>query len=111
MIEEVVINYLQEKLDVPSFAELPEEKTLPCIVVEKTGGGRRNLLDDATLAIQSYHNSLYEAAQLNELVKNAMYEIVELPQVSGCRLNSDYNYTDREMKMYRYQAVFDIYFY
>jgi hypothetical protein len=30
--------------------------------------------------------------------------------VSCCRLNSAYNYTDEETRQYRYQAVFDLYY-
>lgn len=51
---------------------------------------------------------MYLAAELNEKVKSAMDEIVELDEVTRCELNSDYNYTDTSRKKYRYQAVFDI---
>ena len=62
----------------------------------------------ATLAIQSYGGTMYQAAVLNETVKQYMDAAVALPQVSSVKLNSDYNYTDTEAKRYRYQAVFDV---
>jgi hypothetical protein len=51
---------------------------------------------------------MYKTAVLNEMVKKAMEDIIEIDAVSRCELNTDYNYTDTETKRYRYQAVFDI---
>ena len=72
-------------LDVPCYTERPEEEP------------------DSL--------SLYEAAVLNDKVKEAMRDIVKLPSVSSCELNSDYNFTYTAMKAYRYQAVFVITYY
>jgi hypothetical protein len=49
---------------------------------------------------------LYEAAALNERVKEAVKGSVELDEISGVQLNSDYNFTDVSGKQYRYQALF-----
>ena len=54
---------------------------------------------------------MYEAAILNEKMKDAINDITDLDSVSSAKLNSDYNYTDTARKKYRYQAVFDfVYF-
>lgn len=108
MIEKVVLDYLGGKLDVPALMEEPSEKLDAYIVIEKTSGGSNNRIESAALAVQSYGKSLYEAAQLNDKVKEAMQEIIELVEISSVSLNSDYNYTDTARKKYRYQAVFDI---
>ena len=76
--------------------------------ISKTVGSRLNFIDSATVAVQSYAPTLYEAAALNDIVKRAMFDIIALPSVSACRLNSDYNFTDTSTKKYRYQAVFDL---
>lgn len=60
------------------------------------------------IAIQSYADSMYEAAELNERVKTVMADAVALDDITKVDLNSDYNYTDTANKRYRYQAVFDI---
>ena len=60
------------------------------------------------IAVQSYATSMERAALLNEEVKAAMNEIVELDDIARCDLNSDYNYTDTSTKQYRYQAVYDL---
>lgn len=107
MIEKIVADYLNKKLKVPVSMEVPE-KTSSYVVVEKTGGSVSNHIFTATLAIQSIAPRLSGAAALNEEVKEAMRMIEELPEVSGCFLNSDYNFTDPETKRYRYQAVYNL---
>ena len=98
--------------DIPCYMERPEKEPAGMyIVIEKTGSSETNRITDATIAIQSYGKSLYEAAVLNEKVKEVMRDIVQLPEVSSCELNSDYNYTYTAMKAYRYQAVFVITYY
>lgn len=108
IIEKIVLDYLSEKLDVDCYLEVPKTNKSTFIVIEKTGSSQRDRIYDASIAIQSYAKSMYEASLLNEKVKEAMSEIWYLNQICRVRLNSDYNYTDTESKHYRYQAVFDI---
>lgn len=58
--------------------------------------------------IQSYSSSKYKASLLNEKVKDVMYDLIELDEITSLHLNSDYDYTDTTIKKYRYQALFDI---
>lgn len=113
MIETIVLNYLENKLDVPVVMECITDSEY--VLIEKTGSGLENHINRATLAIQSYSDSMYNAALLNNKVKEAMlgngttsYGIAELNTVYKCDVNSDYNYTDTTTKKYRYQAVFEI---
>lgn len=108
IIEEIVRNYLNEELDVPVYMEKPEEKIESYVLIEKTGGSEENYICFATIAIQSYAESLYNAASLNEEVKKAMNNIIVLNEIGSSKLNSDYNYTDTTKKKYRYQAVFNL---
>ncbi len=111
MIEVITLNFLTEQLSVPVYTEHQEDMPSTFVVLEKTSGGKKNHLNQATLAIQSYGQSLEEAAFLNEEVKRAVEKMIELPSISRVELNSDYNFTDTETKRYRYQAVVDfIYF-
>lgn len=111
MIEKIVLNYLNENLEEPAYMEEPETAPAQYVVVEKTGGQSDNHILSATIVIQSYAPSMEGAAELNEIVKEQMENIIELDDISRCRLNSDYNYTDRTKKKYRYQAVFDFVYY
>ena len=111
MIELVIKNYLDGHLDVPSFFEHQNGLKGKYVLVEKLSGGKKNMLNSSVFAFQSYADSLFESAQLNEQVKEAVDAMVELPEITGIQLNSDYNFTDTQTKKYRYQAVFDINYY
>lgn len=120
MIEKVLQDYLKECLTttvgtstvtVPVYMEVPEKMPDKFVVLEKTSGGMENHIYESTFAIRSYAMSMYDAACLNEEIKGYMLYGRTPAEVSGVRLNSDYNYTDTSTKRYRYQAVYDIYHY
>ena len=108
MIEEIVVKYLNDVLDVPAYMEMPEEKTEQFVLVEKTGSSEEDYIQNATMVIQSYAPSMQKAASLNEEVKKAMDNIITLDSVFKSKRNSDYNFTDTTMEKYRYQAVYDL---
>lgn len=110
MIEKTVMDYLEEKIPVPVSLEVPENPSGQYIVIQKTGGGQRGYeMRSAVMAVQSFGETLYNAAELNERVIDCMKEMqFRLDAVIQCELNSSYNFTDMETKRYRYQAVFDL---
>lgn len=108
MIEKIVLNYLNDALGVKVCMEEEENMPQEYVLVEKTGSGKENHIFDATIVVQSFSDTMYHAAMLNEKVKAAMENIVVLDDITRCDLNTDYNYTDTSRKKYRYQAVFDI---
>lgn len=108
MIEIIIKQFLDGHLSVPSFLQVPATKPQRFVVFEKTSSSKSNYLPSATFAFQSYAESMYEAAKLNDELKQVIENMIELDEISGIHLNSDYNFTDTETKRYRYQAVFDI---
>ena len=108
MIERILIEYLNDALTQPVYVERPENPPREYVIIQKTGSSKRNQIETAMIAFQSYSESLYEAALLNEDVKEAVENSVTLPEISSAKLNSDYNFTNTAMKQYRYQAVFNI---
>lgn len=118
MIELILLNYLKNALDVPVLMEKPTSAEIKeFVLIEKTGSSTENHVNTAIFAVQSWSDSLYHAAELNEAVKNALfgngvtsYGIATIPDISRCELNSDYEYTDTTTKSYRYQAVIDLVF-
>ena len=113
MLESVLIKYLIAADIVGSnvFAEVPKAKPNKYIVIQKTGSGRSDGINRATVAIQSYSTtSLLDAATINEAVKESLYVMAETTDIYRASLNSDYNYTSTNTKEYRYQAVFDFYY-
>lgn len=111
MIEKTVMDYLTETIGVPAYMERPASPPNEYIIVEKTGSEKRNCVYTSTIAIQSYADTLEHAAALSELVRGAMEDILELPEIGGVREGSEYNFTNPADKQYRYQAVFTIYHY
>jgi MoxR-like ATPase len=106
MIEMVLLEYLPDRLGVPVYMEIPADRDEKFVVLKRAGSAKENGLPSTVLALNSYAQSLYEAAQLNEQVKAAMEESVDLNEVSACSLSTDYIFTDTKSKQYCYQAVF-----
>lgn len=109
MIESVLRAHLTSALELPVLLEEPDG-TRPerYLILQRTGGSQREHIRSSTIAIQCYAGSLYEAAALCEEVIAAMERLSAHPEVSGCSLNSSYNYTNTTKHQYRYQAVYNI---
>lgn len=107
MIEQIILDYLREN-GFSCYMSVPEDSSGNFCVLEKTGSGPGKGVYPATLAVQSYGSSDYEAAALSHRVVQAMLTADTLPQVVSCTLNTDYNFPDTTRKRPRYQAVFDV---
>mgnify|MGYP000010793793 FL=1 len=108
MIETVILKYLTGKMKVPVSMEKTDKTVKRYVLMEKTGSSRSDFINTATIVFQSYAESRYEAAKLNEELITNMDNIIELSEISKSALNSDYDYTDTQTKEYRYQAVYNI---
>ena len=110
MIEKIIRDFLLDYLSVPIYTEIPKSYPSMFYTIEKTGSAQVNHIKRSTVAMKSYSkNSLYEAATMNETLKGIMlYDLLKSPAIIQVELNSDYNFTDPETGIYRYQAVFDI---
>lgn len=109
MIEKVLLDYLNDNLgNVRVYMERPETPPEEFVLIEKTGGGVENMIFNSLITIKSYSDTLLHAAQLNDRIVKLMLNAIECPEITWVDLNSDYNYTDRAEKRYRYQAVFDV---
>lgn len=111
MIELVVKEHLERRLDAPVFFEFPKDAPDYFLILKKEGNPRENLLDSAVLIVDSYGPSLLAAAMVNESVKKALDDLVELPNISASRRGGDYPAFDTNNKRYRYQAVQNITYY
>ena len=54
MIEATIIKYLNDNLDVPCYAEHQANEPASFCIIEKTGSSEVDLIEQATIAIQSY---------------------------------------------------------
>lgn len=107
MIEVTLLRFLEAKLNVPVLTEVSNQYK-EFITIEKLGGGKETHLYSSTVAIQSYSDTKYHAALLNEKVIEVMDGLAELDEISKLRLENNYDFTDTETKHYRYQAIFEI---
>ena len=107
MIAKTLLDYLGEKLEVGVYMEQPEVLT-NYVLLDQTGSSKHEHITTTIIAVQSYGASLYEAMRLNEEVKAAVEDFVELDEVTKVELETDYNFTNTATKQYRWQAVFDI---
>lgn len=108
MIEKILYNYLRETLEVPVYVEEPERPPHRYVRFEKTGAGNVSHIQRSVIAVQSYGSSLLDAAQISRSVVAVMEDIKELPEICGCWLNTESNFTDTATNRHRYQAVFEI---
>lgn len=115
-IEKIVYEYLQGRnfnvyMQAPESNPIPDEPMPSFVLIQKTGSGMTERLMEATLAIQSYGPSFWDASELNASIIEAMLDIISLDPITKITLNSDYEFADTERKQPRYQAVFDIVYY
>jgi len=106
MIEGTILTALNGILTDKAYISVPEVKPDRFYVIQKTGSTFTDKVKTATLVIQSYAPTMYDASDMNELMKTAMFGLVSRSDISSVKLNSDYNYTDTTEKTCRYQAVF-----
>lgn len=113
MIEVTIKNFIEENLDYPAYMEIPTSSPPDIFfVIEKISGSREDLLYSSTLAIQTYAPSMYETALACEEMTNKILDsLTECPEVTGVELNSSYNHPDTSTKRYRYQSLFEIFYY
>lgn len=109
MIEQVIFDFLNQKLNGKVFMETPMDKPSKFYLFEKVGSRKSNHLVSSTIAFQSISSiSLLDAAEMNQTLIKYVESLIEESEIISVSLNSDYNFTDVTTKEYRYQAVFDI---
>lgn len=118
MIEQIIYDYLKDEYqhgNIPAPVYLMRPEKIPnngvYYLIEKTGSSETNHITSATIAIQSYAPTLADAAALNEVIKSAMNEIVDLDEISKSICTTDYNFTNIADKQPRYQALFNVVYY
>lgn len=108
MIEKILYNYLKDILEVPVYPEEPEKPPKRYVRFEKTGAASEDHIRRSVIAVQSYGSSLLDTAEISHTVVTVMEQFAELPEICGCWLNTESNFTDTATNRHRYQAVFEI---
>lgn len=112
MIEVILKEHLSAALGVPVELELPSPlPEQPFVLLDKTGSNTARGYGTASFAVQSWADTLYHAAALNERVKAALQTLEERDDIAAVDIQTDYNFTDPATKRHRYQLVAAVTFY
>lgn len=115
LIEKIIRDHLNAVLPEGALLFEPVNKNPKSgsfVVIEKTGTQQTDWLYTATVAVQSYAPTLYQAAELDQRARNAMFALPDSSEyVTGVHLIGGSNFTDPSTRQPRYQAVFDVNFY
>lgn len=110
MIEETVKNYLETVLEgIPVYLETPKDMPEKFIVFQLIDRGEENYINAATLEFRSFAGSKYDAALLDESLRNAMKAFHEGTDIS-CHLGGGNDDQDSALKMYRYRSYYNLYY-
>lgn len=106
MIEKEILSILS---DYRVYCERPPKAPKEWVLIERISQSAvlNGLLYETRIAVQSYGETLLQAAELDESVKNTLLN-TDVDTVTAIRLNASTNFTDPETKEYRYQSVYDI---
>lgn len=108
LIETTIRNYLIEKIpNVPIEVEVPKNGST-FVVFKIIDRGKVNQINAVTVRFYSYAESKLEAAELDELVREAMEEIVELDSIFSSKIGGGDDDYDEELKKNRYRAYFNL---
>lgn len=110
LIEQRVLEYLQNELGMNDiYMEIPRDRPEMFVVLRVTDRGMSNRINEVTIELSSYAPSKYEAAALDELVRNSMDNIIELDDIS-CRFGGGNDNPDTEIKIPRYRCYFNLFY-
>lgn len=108
LIETTIRNYLIEKIpNVPIEVEVPENES-KFVVFRVIDRGKTDLINAVTVEFYSYGESKFEAAELDDLLRTAMEEIVELNSIFSSRIGGGNDDYDEELKKNRYRTYFNL---
>lgn len=109
MIEVRVKTYLETALEgVSVWLETPKDISGKFVVIQLVDRDEKNLIDGATIEIRSYADSKYDAAVLDESVRDAMRTLNESDITA--HLGGGNDATDTSLKKYRYRCYYNLYY-
>lgn len=111
LIEETVKNHLDSyfaELGISVSLEIPKPMPDKFIVFQKIDSGRTDHIEAATIEIHSYAGNKYDAATLDEQVREAMDELNESSVTTSYGGGGDS--FDTTLKMPRYRCYYNLYY-
>lgn len=110
LIEPIILEYLKDELEMTDvYLEIPTPIPDSFVTIELKDRKVTNHIEAITLELMSYAPSMYEAASLDEKVRDAMDCAIELDEVMSSKCGGGNNSTDTANKKYRYRSYYNLY--
>ena len=106
-VEQAVIKRLVEN-NRSAYADAPNPMPAEFVTVERTGGGDRDRVDHATLAVQCWAGTRKAAADMADAVRRELEAMTGEGGLGAVSVTSIYNWPDLQSRRHRYQLVVDI---
>lgn len=88
-----------------AYADAPNPMPPSFVTVERTGGGDRDKVDSASLAVQCWAQGRKAAAELADTVRSDLESLTGTLGLGAVRVQSIYNWPDPESRRARYQLT------
>lgn len=112
MFETIVKEYLDTAFaesGIPVYLEIPNDLPEKFIVFQRMDIGKENHIDAITLEFSAYADSKYDAALLDESLREAMDELHNTTDIT-CHLGGGNDNQDSVLKKYRFRSYFNLYY-
>jgi hypothetical protein len=111
MIEKTLYDYLKSKLNTSVHMEYPVNPPGKFVTIQKIDGGNTNHIKAATVSVEAYAESMYEAGVLSEEIKKVLEEMSESSSlIFSAKLGGESNSIDTENKRYRYETIWNLFY-
>lgn len=110
LIEQVVQDYLTNELgNIGVYPENPKPLPDKYVTFRIMDREKRNHINGVTFEFSSLASSKFEAAQLDELVRDAMENIIVIYDIS-CHFGGGNDDMDTSINKYRYRCYFNLFY-
>lgn len=112
MIEVAIRDYLEQELDpIPVLMEQPKTPPKEYVLLQLVDAGLINKVDAATFFVTVRAETLYETAQLRDLVKDALLNAISENFITNSTLGGESAQIDSANNVYQYELTFNFYYY
>lgn len=106
LIQAFNVNNTLKAVGLQAYLNVPVNRPARFITVERVGGGVRDFVGRASLAIQVWAKTRLEASELAETVSNVITtEIPHIGWIAHARVENLYNFPDPDSDLARYQLT------
>jgi len=111
LIEIVILNYLKERLQMQEiYPEMPDKLPNRFITFDIIDRDKQDYINVVTIEFKSYAESQYQAAVLDERLREAIEDMTEVDEIGSVKIGGGDNGKDTTHKRYRYRCIYNIWY-